>query len=188
MPGTNAHVILEAHECVETKNARMMKTDQYLKAATNDVGPILNQRRISSCQTEDRPSLILVLSHKTRAGVLALADETKKLLNQQRKDPFSHEDLCDLAHTLFSRRSLFIWRIAIPAKTVEEFTTGLDTSQLLPGRALRDPRVAFVFTGQGAQWYAMGRELLTSCKVFKDSLDASDSHLKSIGASWSLTG
>ena len=53
-------------------------------------------------------------------------------------------------------------------------------------KASLDFRVTFVFTGQGAQWHAMGRELITTCPQFRDSLSKSGSILQGLGASWSL--
>jgi acyl transferase domain-containing protein/NADPH:quinone reductase-like Zn-dependent oxidoreductase len=43
-----------------------------------------------------------------------------------------------------------------------------------------------VFTGQGAQWYAMGRELITTYPVFGASIKEADAILKDLGADWSL--
>jgi acyl transferase domain-containing protein len=43
-----------------------------------------------------------------------------------------------------------------------------------------------VFTGQGAQWFGMGRELITMSTCFKNSIMESDRSLRSIGCDWSL--
>nr|WP_018638376.1 type I polyketide synthase [Parafrankia elaeagni] len=40
------------------------------------------------------------------------------------------------------------------------------------GLARPDPRVAFVFPGQGSQWAGMGRELLASCPPFRERMAA----------------
>jgi acyl transferase domain-containing protein len=45
-------------------------------------------------------------------------------------------------------------------------------------------RLAFVFTGQGAQWFGMGSELLV-CPIFRDSINASQTYLAEMG--WSLS-
>ncbi|RDA91337.1 hypothetical protein CP533_0018 [Ophiocordyceps camponoti-saundersi (nom. inval.)] len=45
--------------------------------------------------------------------------------------------------------------------------------------------VCFVFTGSGAQWFSMGRELL-AYHVFRDSLAASAALLKEMGCEWDL--
>lgn len=49
-------------------------------------------------------------------------------------------------------------------------------------------RIGFVFNGQGAQWYAMGRELIGTYPLFMDAVLEADRVLKGFGASWSLFG
>ncbi|KAL4920610.1 hypothetical protein BDW62DRAFT_215871 [Aspergillus aurantiobrunneus] len=49
------------------------------------------------------------------------------------------------------------------------------------------PRLGFVFTGQGSQWYGMGRELLQTSTLFRDSILAAERHLLRLGARWKLT-
>ncbi|KAL4928574.1 acyl transferase/acyl hydrolase/lysophospholipase [Aspergillus undulatus] len=48
------------------------------------------------------------------------------------------------------------------------------------------PRLGFTFTGQGAQWYAMGRGLSERYFVFLQALEDAARHLQSLGASWRL--
>src|SRR5690606_5131648 len=54
----------------------------------------------------------------------------------------------------------------------------------LPGSS-SPPRIAFVFSGQGPQWHAMGRELLAQEPLFRDVLTACDRRLREL-AGWSL--
>lgn len=63
----------------------------------------------------------------------------------------------------------------------------LNSPDAIPRRvSAKSPKLAFVFTGQGAQWHAMGRELLDSHAVFASSIERADEHLLSIGADFSL--
>ncbi len=55
-----------------------------------------------------------------------------------------------------------------------------------PRRASKAPKIAFVYTGQGAQWPEMGRQLADSYSVFSDTLHATAAYLKSIGATFDL--
>ena len=50
------------------------------------------------------------------------------------------------------------------------------------------PRIGFVFNGQGAQWHAMGRELIAAYPVFGSAILRADQMLKEYGATWSLHG
>ena len=54
-------------------------------------------------------------------------------------------------------------------------------------KASDDLRLTFIFTGQGAQWYAIGRELIRSSVVFRKSIARSSSILTDLGSTWSLT-
>ena len=95
--------------------------------------------------------------------------------------------LHDLSYTLAARRSLHGWRSAIVASDTQDLIDKL--SRVKPTKSsggTSTPAVTFIFTGQGAQWYAMGRELLLSSSIFRDSIATSSSLLKHWGSPWSL--
>lgn len=104
-------------------------------------------------------------------------------------------DLLDhLSYTL-GRRALLKWRVAIPAATSFELIEALNSNGILPSKAsvsgqghISDLRIGFVFTGQGAQWHAMGRELYGSqgFPAFAAALNRADRYLRKLGAEWSL--
>ncbi|KFX94444.1 hypothetical protein V490_04344 [Pseudogymnoascus sp. VKM F-3557] len=47
-------------------------------------------------------------------------------------------------------------------------------------------QMVFLFTGQGSQWYGMGRELISTKTVFGESIRKSDAILNSLCKSWAL--
>ena len=105
----------------------------------------------------------------------------------QRKD-LTQESLLDrLSYTLGQRRSFLDWRVAISALTGTELSESLLSSDTEPTKASDNTNIAFVFTGQGSQWYAMGRELF-HYPIFRDALYEADQILRAIGAEWSLLG
>jgi acyl transferase domain-containing protein len=101
----------------------------------------------------------------------------------------SQEDdyLRDLAYTLCKKRSVFPWRSYAVCSSLPELTESLSSEQGMPSavRVGTPPKIGFVFTGQGAQWYAMGRELLIY-PIFKKSIEDAATYMKSLGAEWSL--
>lgn len=96
--------------------------------------------------------------------------------------------LDDLAFTLGERRTVLPWRAAIPARSLEQLKQGLDCQSVEFMKAQKNTKIGFVFTGQGAQWCGMGRELTDAYPVYRESLSRSETMLKAFGASWSLLG
>ncbi|KAL8303319.1 hypothetical protein RB600_006977 [Gaeumannomyces tritici] len=100
------------------------------------------------------------------------------------------EFLCRLAHTLASRRTRLPWRSFTVAASRSELLARLGDGKSAPSppvRAASSPplKVGFVFSGQGVQWHAMGRELLVY-PVYRRALEEADEALQALGCWWSL--
>ncbi|KAK1975195.1 beta-ketoacyl synthase domain-containing protein [Colletotrichum cereale] len=93
--------------------------------------------------------------------------------------------LRDLGYTLASRRTHHAWRTVCIAGSPGQLQKALGGT-LAPTKVKPSPRLAFVFTGQGAQWAAMGMDLL-AYRAFQESLFAADRYLNDLGCKWSLT-
>ncbi|KAK3690558.1 hypothetical protein B0T22DRAFT_516168 [Podospora appendiculata] len=93
----------------------------------------------------------------------------------------------NLAYTLCQRRSHLPWRVAIVQSMCSGLAGALNGHDVVPMRASAEvPKLAFVFTGQGAQWHAMGRELIRTHPVFSDAITRADAALRNIGADFSI--
>ena len=130
---------------------------------------------------------LYVLSAYDQRTLRALVDQLGVYL-QQRLELFEKRLSRNLAYTLGQRRSLFSWKIAVPARTLAEVVEAITESRLVPQRSVKLPKLGFIFTGQGAQWYAMGRELTNAYPVFRSAIEASDRILGDLGAPFSLIG
>lgn len=95
-------------------------------------------------------------------------------------------DFQDLAYTLGQRRSIFPWLAAAPARNIDELSATLSETSFKSTHSTSVPRIGFAFTGQGAQWFAMGKELLGAYPVFEESIREAEKHLRSFGAEFSL--
>ncbi|WEW58678.1 hypothetical protein PRK78_004146 [Emydomyces testavorans] len=131
--------------------------------------------------------LLFLLSAFDESGILR---NSESLLAHLRALPLMSEAesaqyISDLAYTLCSKRSQFSWRNFCIASTLEELVSNLRAGFPKSIRSGRSSGLGFVFTGQGAQWYAMGRELLIY-SVFRESLEAADDYIRSLGSTWSL--
>jgi amino acid adenylation domain-containing protein len=98
----------------------------------------------------------------------------------------------DAVGTLALRRSHLDHRLVLPAKSVEEALSALRAvaagetpGTAISGRKSSDRRLAFVFTGQGAQWWGMGRGLLQQDPLFRAVVERCD-QLFSQRSGWSL--
>jgi acyl transferase domain-containing protein/acyl carrier protein len=89
--------------------------------------------------------------------------------------------LHDLAYTASLRRTHHTHRLALVGATFQELTEQLDAflqDEVRPGLTFGEAgagpqqRLVFVFPGQGAQWFGMGRQLLAQEPVFRDALQA----------------
>lgn len=164
--------------------------DQKSNGATNEL--------LKSIGMEPPPTSKLgIASHKIRFLFVLSANSEKSVKAQmqnlqmyleQRPETLELSVMGKLAYTLCQRRSSLPWKVAVSATTSSELIQKLSSPDIRPVSAFRAPKISFVFTGQGAQWYAMGRELMRVYPVFASAVVAADEYLQSLGASWSLIG
>jgi acyl transferase domain-containing protein len=96
--------------------------------------------------------------------------------------------LDDLAYTLAARRSFFSWRTTITATDTTDLIAQLSNFNAADMQKSRDSvSIAFAFTGQGAHWTGMGRELM-AYPVYRDSIREIDQILESLGGDRSVEG
>lgn len=94
--------------------------------------------------------------------------------------------LSDMAFTLASRRTIFDHRAAFVAGSINDLVEQIQATPMPKTKKVsRNENIAFVFTGQGAQYYCMGKELLPY-DVFRQSLEHSQAVLVGLGCEWDL--
>lgn len=162
--GTNAHVILE-------------EAPRLPVAPRDDAEPEAH---------------VLTLSAQSPAALRALVERWVAFLET------TVADTADLACGTSQRRSHLDCRVAVVgrdkavwrARLVEWLATPAELAVGgVPQPARRSagavPRIAFVMSGQGPQWFAMGRELLAKEAVFRNTVLDCDRLLRPL-AGWSL--
>ena len=145
-------------------------------------------RLSASKEKTDHPKL-LVFSASDEQGVQRLKNSFKNHLIYSARQ-YDSTRFANLAYTLAYRRSQLPWKAFVIARTANEAYGILEKSGL--SKAVRSSAAAqvdlgFIFTGQGAQWYSMGRELFRY-QVFEDSIRKSQEYLQDIGCKWKLMG
>jgi acyl transferase domain-containing protein len=168
--GTNAHVVLD-------DVASYLQQTTHMKGALE----ILNTVRTSSSSF---PRLMF-LHAADEDGCLRQATLLSRFIREFQG--CTESTLDNLVYTLNTRRTKLPWKSYY---TVEARADLRDIEIKLAKPIRRDvstPNVAFVFTGQGAQWLGMGRELF-DWPAFSWSVSRSQTQLEKLGCYWSLKG
>ncbi len=113
---------------------------------------------------------ILTLSAKNLQALNELRESFADYLAQTRNT------WADIAYSANTGRNHFKYRQVVLAPTANLASQALEKAPLKEWSA--PPKVAFLFTGQGAQYVGMGRELYATQPVFKQALDECAAILK----------
>ncbi|MGK5733187.1 SDR family NAD(P)-dependent oxidoreductase, partial [Streptomyces sp. URMC 124] len=92
----------------------------------------------------------------------------------------------DTAHTTLTRRGTHPCRLAVLAADASTAAARLRArADLPPAPALARGDIAFVYSGNGAQWTGMGRRLLASSPAFREAVEEADAALMPL-LGWSV--
>ncbi|KAJ5920032.1 hypothetical protein N7516_010890 [Penicillium verrucosum] len=167
--GTNAHAIIEAYE----PEVSAVRAEAAVRAAMA------------------LPLTFSATSEKSLTNLMA------KYLEYLIENPDA--DLTSLAFTLHDRRSTFAYRSHIAGQSVEEILPKLqnaveeqqsgNSASIVRGTSAKKHLLG-VFTGQGAQWATMGRELIRASRLAQDIIGNLEQSLAELPASdrpsWSI--
>ena len=167
--GSNAHLILE---------------QRSIPGGPRHVSSYISEDDDFSLDDDDdeagRP-YTLVLSANDNASLRA----NIKALSSHLINPRVKIELPDLAYTLSERRTRLWHRAFLSTRTL----TDLDENDFVTGKKSSEiPRIGFIFTGQGAQWPQMGKDVLQYFPWTVDILQELDGVLQSLPdpPKWSL--
>jgi acyl transferase domain-containing protein/NADPH:quinone reductase-like Zn-dependent oxidoreductase/NADP-dependent 3-hydroxy acid dehydrogenase YdfG/acyl carrier protein len=160
--GTNAHVVLEAYEPTKVAGVSLRLTDADSTARSNGLSCLLLSARDPKA-----------LDELSEAYIYRLASD----------DPLDWMELCRAAAL---QRSHFEYRRSIMAADASGALEALKRAMKQPAlKAASHPKIAFLFTGQGAQYFGMGRKLYETEPIFRRAFDACEQHVQTL-LGWSL--
>ena len=166
--GTNAHVVLQEPPSNDRAECR-----RPLEGASGE-------------------QLIVPISGQTDESLTAYLKAYRDYLEANEEG--KNASVLDIAHTTALRKAHFESRVALLAESREDLIKQLDglldgaqQDLVVQGRAPKDPidDVVFVYTGQGPQWWGMGRELLDDEPVFHAAVERCDEQFKT-HSGWSI--
>ncbi|KAB8275133.1 beta-ketoacyl synthase [Aspergillus minisclerotigenes] len=135
---------------------------------------------------ETASSRLFVLSSTDEDGFSRLKDVWRSFFSSlEIATTEKQRFLNNLAYTLSLRRTHHSWRTFAVVHPNDDWSHIVD-GLVGPQQMIASPNLAFIFTGQGAQWYAMGRELLDAYPVFRDSIQKAGSYIQTLGCQWDL--
>jgi acyl transferase domain-containing protein len=167
--GANSHVIVEAPQPKKAEN--LSPSGMLGKSARNDI-----KGGISNKTPHEAPAFILLSARTWKSLEQVVQDLARWCSETSLKDK-----ICDLEYTLNTRRSRLETRtfLLIPQPHLPAHANLEDLPSNDIGKSTPLP-LAFVFTGQGAQWTGMGKELYHQYDTFRSSIDQLDAHLQSL--------
>lgn len=176
--GTNAHVILEQAPKIRWK-------ESLTEVKSLETRKLLKEKASIIPEAQEATPRLYVFSALSKESALAIATNYREWMTPRQHDDYF---LGDLAYTLACRRSHMKYRLSIVANSYQGLLSALKQTTVndWAKRTPHSPQVGFIFTGQGAQWYAMGRELISTHSRFRDSILKSSAILQDHGAPWYL--
>ncbi len=127
----------------------------------------------------ERPLHLLALSGRGEGALHQLAGRFEDYLAA------SDEPAADVCYTANAGRSHQSERLAVVAAdapalraALAAYRDGQPSDMLFTGQAQRDKRIAFLFTGQGAQYVGMGQQLYRTQAVFRAVIDECEELLR----------
>lgn len=182
--GTNAHAIIESYEPKTDKKDQSSHIDEH-SLDERFVGPLTLSANTESSLLETVQNFAEYIRHDVRTD---LADLSWVLQTRRSDLPFKAFFSGATRQKLLAYMDKYVEETAAAAAA----STGIRVDVGAPSYSKSSneaPAVLGIFTGQGAQWATMGRNLIAHCRLFRESIErceASLADLQEDAPQWSL--
>lgn len=138
-------------------------------AAGGNTGILLEDGpRYKNAAVDPRSQHVIAVTAKSKSAMIRNAEALLKWMEENPSTPVSH-----VAYTTTARRIQHYWRMNVTAGSLVEAQEAIKErlkSNFVPVSP-EQPNVAFVFTGQGSHYAALGKELYSHHSVFRQAID-----------------
>ncbi|KAJ4402884.1 hypothetical protein N0V85_005225 [Neurospora sp. IMI 360204] len=120
---------------------------------------------------DPRSHQLVTVTGKSKAAMIRNAENLAKWMNKH-----TDASLADISYSTTARKIQHYWRMSVTASSVSEAQSAILNrlkENFVPVTP-EQPKVAFVFTGQGSQYTGMGKELYENYSIFRESLHEFD--------------
>lgn len=153
--------------------------------------------------SSNRSQGVLVWSSSDEDGLRRIQAGLSDFFSHHSDESLTRDDLKDITYTLGGRRTQLSWRRFVVFSGLSDLQEKLMSMNNIntPGSSASSPstlvktttrkstqgrRLALVLTGQGAQYAGMGRGLMASHRVFRESMERNQALLDGMGCEWRL--
>ncbi|KAI0196979.1 polyketide synthase [Astrocystis sublimbata] len=141
-------------------------------AAGGNTGLLLEDGpRYKNASVDPRSQHVIAVTGKSKSAMIRNAETLVKWMEEHPSTSVSH-----VAYTTTARRIQHYWRMNVTAGSLMEAQEAIKErlkSNFVPVSP-EQPKVAFMFTGQGSHYAALGEELYSHYSIFRQAIDEYD--------------
>ncbi|KAI0439096.1 polyketide synthase [Xylaria telfairii] len=138
-------------------------------AAGGNTGLLLQDGpRYKNATVDPRSHHVITVTAKSKSAMIRNAETLVKWMQDNPSTSVSH-----VAYTTTARRIQHYWRMNVAASSVVEAQEAIKErlkSNFVPVSP-EQPKVAYIFTGQGSHYAALGQELYSHSSIFRQAID-----------------
>lgn len=138
-------------------------------AAGGNTGLLLEDGpRYPKAVADPRTHHVVTITAKSKAAMIRNAENLVKYMEENPNTP-----LCDVAYTTTARKIQHYWRLNASATTLAEAKDAIKErlkSNFVPVSP-EQPKVAFMFTGQGSHYAGLGKDLYAHYGIFRTAIN-----------------
>ncbi|EWC44095.1 hypothetical protein DRE_07230 [Drechslerella stenobrocha 248] len=161
-----------------TNSTRKAAINSFGFGGTNGHAVLENYHRERSSTLEENRPFLFIISADNETSLNQLCSLYADYIEA------NQPSLLDLSYTLAARRSIHrksrLFVADSCASLVEKLRGDYSNSKSLTRNPEKIGNLAFIFTGQGAQWVQMGRDLIEKSMLFKSTLEECDRILQTL--------